>query len=374
MIKVFEAFAGIGSQVMALRNIGLDFEVVGISEVDRYALIAYDAIHGNGEPVEEKTKEEMLEEFAKRNVAYNFSTGKSEVPTNEREIKRLYEAHVRSKNYGDIARINPKELPDFSLFTYSFPCKNISIAGKQASLEEGSGTQSSLIWECRKIIQTKKPKYLMFENVANLISERHKPYFDLWCEELEGMGYVNKWAVLNGLNYGVPQRRERVIMISIREDVYDGYELPLGTDDSKRFIDILEPCVEDKYFVTNPDYQDYIHKVVLSSDDKVKDKSVRLGGLFDTPTARRQAGAIWDKYGVAPTLDTCQGGYRQPLVVDGSRIRKITPKEAWRLQGMSDEDYQKAVDAGLSNTKLYERAGRAIVVPMLEAVFKRLLK
>lgn len=373
-IRVFESFCGIGSQLMALRNIGQEVEVVGVSEVDRYALIAYDAIHGNGEPVEEKTKEEMLEALERDNVGYNFSSGKSEIPRSIKQLRQLYEAHVRSKNYGDITRIDVEQLPDFDLFTYSFPCKNISVAGKQASLEEGSGTQSSLLWECRRIIQEKNPMYLMMENVANLVSDRHKPYFEMWLKELESMGYVNKWAVLNGLNYGVPQRRERVIMISIREDVYDGYELPMGTDDTKRFIDILEPCVEDKYFVTNPDYQDYIHKVVLSSDNSIKNKSVRLGGLFDTQTARRQAGAIWDKYGIAPTLDTCQGGYRQPLVVDGSRIRKITPKEAWRLQGFSDEDFEKAKSAGLSDSKLYERAGRGIVVPMLESVFKRLLK
>ena len=214
----------------------------------------------------------------------------------------------------------------------------------------------------------------MFENVANLVSERHKPYFDLWCEELEEMGYVNKWAVLNGLNFGVPQKRERVIMISVREDVYDGFELPRGTNDTKRFVDILEPQVDEKYFVSNPDYQDYIREVVLNSNNKPKNKQVRLGGLFDKDGKRRQAGAIWDKYGVAPTLDTCQGGYRQPLVIDGSRIRKITPKEAWRLQGFSDEDYQQAVGVGLSNSKLYERAGRGIVVPMLEEIFTKLLK
>lgn len=373
-IKMFETFTGVGSVHMALRNIGIEVESVGISEVDRYALIAYDAVHGNGEAVEEKTKEEMLEVLERDNVGYNFSSGKSEIPRSINQLRQLYEAHIRTGNYGDITRIDAEQLPDFDLFVYSPPCKDISIAGKQKGFEEGANTQSSLIWECRNIIKVKKPKYLMYENVANLLSDRHKPNFDAWCAELESMGYVNKWALLNGLNFGVPQKRERVIMVSIREDLYDGYELPMGTDDSKRFIDILEPCVEEKYFVVNPDYQDYIHKVVLASDHDIKHKQVRLGGLFDTPTARRQAGAIWDKYGVAPTLDTCQGGYRQPLVIDGSRVRKITSKEAWRLQGMNDKDYQKVVDAGLSNSKLYERAGRAIVVPMLEAIFAKLLK
>ena len=373
-IKMLEFFTGIGSVHMALRNIGVEVESVGISEVDRYALITYDAIHNEQVEVEQKTKEEMLDILERDNVGYNFSTGKSEIPRSERQLRQLYEAHIRSNNYGDITKINVEELPEFDLFVYSPPCKDISIAGKQRSLEEGTGTQSSLLWECRKVIKSKKPKYLMFENVANLVSDRHKPYFDMWCEELEEMGYVNKWAVLNGLNYGVPQKRERVIMISIREDVYDGFELPLGTDDTKRFIDILEPQVDEKYFVSNPDYQDYIREVVLNSDHKPKNKQVRLGGLFDKNGKRRQAGAIWDKYGIAPTLDTCQGGYRQPLVIDGSRIRKITPKEAWRLQGFSDEDYEVAVNVGLSNSKLYERAGRGIVVPMLEDIFKKLLK
>lgn len=374
MLRVFEAFAGVGSQRMALRNIGIDFEVVGISDVDRYALLAYDAIHHNGEYVEEKTEEEMLEEFRKRNIAYNFSTGKSELPKRYEDIKKLYEAHVRSKNYGDIRTIDVNELPDMDLFTYSFPCKNISVAGKQAGFEEGSETQSSLVWECRRIIKFKKPKYLLMENVKNLVGKKHKPFFDLWCHELENMGYINYWKVLNGHDFEVPQNRERVIMVSIYQDVNDKYEIPTITDNTKHFIDILEPSVEDKYFVTNPDYQDYIHKIISLSDCNIKNKTVRLGGLFDTQTTRRQAGAIWDKYGIAPTLDTCQGGYRQPLVIDGNRIRKITPKEAWRLQGFSDEDFEKAKNAGLSNSKLYERAGRGIVVPMLEEIFKNLFK
>ncbi len=145
MLKVFEGFAGIGSQRMALRNIGIDFEVVGISEVDRWALLAYDAIHNNGEAAEEKTKEEMLEEFHKRNIAYNFSTGKSEIPKKYEDIKKLYEAHIRSKNFGDIRAIDVNELPEIDLFTYSFPCKNISVAGKQDGFEIENKTQSSLV-------------------------------------------------------------------------------------------------------------------------------------------------------------------------------------------------------------------------------------
>ena len=368
MIKVFEAFAGIGSQVMALRNIGLDFEVVGISEVDRYALIAYDAIHGNGEPVEEKTKEEMLEEFAKRNVAYNFSTGKSEVPTNEREIKRLYEAHVRSKNYGDIARINPKELPDFSLFTYSFPCKNISIAGKQASLEEGSGTQSSLIWECRKIIQTKKPKYLLMENVKNLVGIKHKPLFDLWCAELEDMGYSNYWKVLNGRDFGIPQNRERVIMVSILNEGDSWFEMPTSCNKRKELKDIVEEYVDERYYVKKEDGMLATLTNVMGYEWNNTIIDDTQG--FDRDEQNRKIPRIY--IGYAPSLRALRCGLK---VFDPSyNIRKLTPLEYWRLMGYTDEDFNRAKGAGLSNTKLYERAGRGIVVPMLEAIFSRLLK
>lgn len=116
-LRVFEAFAGYGSQSIALRNIGIDYEVVAISEIDKYAIKAYESIHG------------------------------------------------KVNNLGDISKINVEDIPDHDLFTYSFPCQDISVAGKQASLEENSGTRSSLLWECKKIIEGKKPKYLLMENV-----------------------------------------------------------------------------------------------------------------------------------------------------------------------------------------------------------------
>lgn len=377
-LKVFESFAGVGSQSMALRNIGVDFEVVGISEVDRYGLLAYSAIHDDALETEIKypSREEMIEEIVAKNIAYNFSSGKSEIPKGVDDLKSLYKAHILSKNYGDIRKINVKTLPDFDLFTYSFPCKNISIAGKQAGLKEGSYTQSSLVWECEKIIKEKRPKYLMMENVANLVSKRHIKDFEEWIKVLDNLGYDNYWKVLNGLNYNVPQKRERVIMISIRKDLgINNYEMPEGTITSQRFIDILEESVDDEYIVKNPNYKIYIDNIIKSNNStNIMNKVDRLGGLYDTEERRRQAGAIWNKYGFAPTIDTMQGGYRQPLIIDGDVVRKITPKEAWRLQGFSDEDFQKAKDIGLSNAKLYERAGRGIVVPMLEEIFKELFK
>ena len=167
MLKVFESFAGIGTQRMGLERAGIDHEVVGICEIDKFAIDSYQAIHGE------------------------------------------------TKNYGDISKIDPKDLPDFDLFTYSFPCTSISMAGKQKGFKKGSGTQSSLLWECEKVIRAKKPKYLLMENVKNLVANKFKPGFEEWLTALEELGYTNYYSVLNAKDFGIPQNRERVFCVSI---------------------------------------------------------------------------------------------------------------------------------------------------------------
>ena len=378
-LKVFEAFAGVGSQSMALRNIGIDYEVVGISEVDRYAIMSYWAIHHNGKieyDYTNTTKKEILEEIANKNIAYNFSTYKSEIPKNDNKLIKLYNAHKVIKNYGDIRLINENELPIFDLFTYSFPCKNISTSGKQDGLKEGSNTQSSLIWECRRIIKSKRPKYLMMENVKNLVGEKHKPFFDLWCKELEDMGYNNYWKVLNGKHFSVPQNRERVIMISILKEYDKGYEMP--TTDK-----LPMKCIKD--ILTNDvDEELYLNKKFILNNNCSNNKEIIISARLEDNRSDRSR--IVNTNGIMYTLDSMNGGAREPKIlvnkndninvysVSGYMIRKLSPLECWRLMGYSDEDFIKARDIGeLSNSKLYERAGRGIVVPMLEKVFEKLL-
>ena len=378
-LKVFEAFAGVGSQSMALRNIKCNYEIVGISDVDKYALIAYDAIHNNNEGIEIKTKEEMLEEIKSKNIGYNFSTGKSEIPKKEEDIRKLYNAHIRNKNFGDIRLIDPNKLPDFNFFTYSFPCKNISVAGQQGGLEEGSGTQSSLIWECKKIIEAKKPEYLMMENVKNIIGKKHKPTLDMWCNILDEIGYINIFpekGYLNGKDFGVPQNRERVIMISIRKDIISNFKFPKGKDSGIRLKNILETDVDEKYYI--PKDKLIIKEETLLHNNLTKNELIQVGmlNIKGNESNRR----VYFDTGLCPTLNSMNGGNRQPKVLisengksyNDFKIRKLTPLECWRLMGFDDLDFYKSQEAGLPNSKLYERAGRGIVVPMLEEVFKNL--
>ena len=212
-IRVFEAFAGYGSQSIALRNIGVDYEVVAISEIDKYAIKAYEAIHG------------------------------------------------KVNNLGDISKVKVEDIPDHDLFTYSFPCQDISVAGKQASLEEGSGTRSSLLWECRKIIATKKPRYLLMENVKNLVSKKHKPYFDKWLEYLEGLGYINYWQVLNAKDFGVPQNRERVFVVSILNNENE-FNFEDGIELDRALGDMLEESVDEKYYIDTDRAKSVIQQLI----------------------------------------------------------------------------------------------------------------
>ena len=153
----------------------------------------------------------------------------------------MFKAHVLSKNKGDISLLKIDDLPNMNFFTYSFPCTDISVAGKQEGLEKGSGTRSSLLWECEKVITGKRPEYLMMENVKNLVGKNHKEDFDIWLGILDDLGYNNYWKVINAKDCGVPQNRERVFCISIRRDADKGtFRFNAPFDNGVRFKDILE--------------------------------------------------------------------------------------------------------------------------------------
>lgn len=208
-IKVFTAFSGYDSQCMALdrlheHNPHFNYELVGWAEIDKYAIQAHNAVY----------------------------------------------PQWADRNYGDISRIDWQQVPDFDLFTYSSPCQDFSQAGKQAGGTEGSGTRSSLLWECRRAILAKKPKYLLMENVAALVSQKFIRLFNAWQLELESYGYRNFAKVLNAKDYGVPQNRERIFMVSILDESAR-YEFPQPMPLTLRLKDVLEDKVDERYYLKN---------------------------------------------------------------------------------------------------------------------------
>ena len=206
---------------------------------------------------------------------------------------------------------------------------------------------------------------------------------------MEDLGYNSSYMVLNAKDFGVPQNRERVFTVSIRNDMPYEFKFPTPTPLTKRLRDILEPEVDERFFLNETQisrmktttYHCSNIKVRLQGDvantlcarDYKDPKCVRVGGLYDSETTRHQAGSIYDPEGISATLSTMQGGNQEPLIVNDYRIRKLTPRECWRLMGFSDASFDRAQAAGISNSQLYKQAGNSIVVSVLEAILKNLL-
>lgn len=296
-IRTFEAFAGYGSQLMALRRLEakglIEVEPVGISEIDGNAILAYNAVHGE-----------------------------------------------RVHNYGDIAKIDWTMIPDFDLLTYSFPCTDCSVAGVQKGLDEGSGTRSSLLWECRRAIITKHPPLLLMENVANLVGKKHKPNFDKWLDFLADEGYANYWQKVNAKDFGVPQNRVRVFCVSIHKDASNrfpslfangiGYEFPKPFTLTKRLKDVLENWVDgveipERYWLPEDKVRQIFDR--LRSGDcseemapfiaALRGREPKLEVLEKNQHFNKR---IYKSEGLAPALRTATGGNHMPSIVDARMV------------------------------------------------------
>lgn len=202
-LKLFSLFSGIGGPEKALKRLGIEYELVGYSEIDKYASRSYSAVH------------------------------------EEPEIK----------NYWDITKINEKELPDFDFMTWGFPCQDISIAGKQAGIHEG--TRSGLYYDGLRILKEKKPKYSLIENVKALTSKKFADTFESILQDLDEAGYNNYWQVLDAKDYGIPQHRERVFIVSIRKDIDQEFTFPKKEELRLKLKDLLDEEVDEKYYLSD---------------------------------------------------------------------------------------------------------------------------
>lgn len=346
-LKVFTAFSGYDSQCMALDRLGVDYDLVGWSEIDKYAIQAHNAVY----------------------------------------------PQYRDRNFGDICHIDWAKVPDFDLFTYSFPCTDISTAGKQAGLEKGSGTRSSLLWECEKAIETKMPKYLLMENVKSLTGRKYKCFLSAWEQYLSKLGYTNHTKVLNAKDYGIPHNRERVFMISIRDS--ESYYFPEPLHLEKRLKDILECDVDEKYFLGEKMIKGFIRHNIAH----VKKGT---GFLWLPKTGDGTANCLRANGALSPTDNSIiVREYSEPEIIQRSRgfnkggtyticpaitsnswqennflclekIRRLTPRECFRLMGVSESDINKIQNAGISDSRQYVMAGNSIVVDVLFHIFRKL--
>lgn len=403
-LRVFEAFAGYGSQSIALDLLSqsfpdFQFETVGISEIDKYAIRAYHTLHGEAIP-----------------------------------------------NHGDITKIDWSQTADFDLLTYSFPCQDISSAGKQRGFSEGSGTRSSCLWACANAIEKKHPRFLLMENVKALTQKKFSADFSRWREWLIKQGYTNYYTVLNAKDYGVPQNRERVFMVSFRGD-HTPYTFPKPFELMRRLKHVLEDVVDEKYWLKAKQIQAIIqHNDRKQSEGCGSKTNFQTGegisGAITTKEGRRQSdtyikvpaygnsqqdemtagaqvvqvgnligesnyknphrGRIYSAEGIAPCLSCCEGGNLEPKILQrghgyaqggvldiapaltaskwqdnnfsiaGFSIRKLTPRECFRLMDVPENYIDRLLVAGISNTQLYKLAGNSIVVACLYHIFRKM--
>lgn len=369
-IKVIELFAGVGSQAMALRNIGIDYEVIGISEIDKFAFKSYEAIHG------------------------------------------------KTCNFGDITKIN--KLPYCDLLTYSFPCQDLSVAGHQKGISKD--TRSGLLLEVERLLLKAKengtlPKYLLLENVKNLVGKKFIKDFERWLSFLNSLGYYSNWEVLNAKDYGIPQNRERVFVVSSLENMH--YKFPNPVELKSKMKDLLEEKVNEKYYLseqylkhfTDTKNRNGFVRAERFNPRKLEDCSTTTragsrptdnfiiqkghgfnkGGIKENivpaltksswhennfvaninPSGKGMNGNVY-RTNLSPTLTTNKGEGIKILQNNDYRIRKLTPLECWRLMGFRDLDYYAAKSIGTSNAQLYKQAGNSIVVTILEAIFRNL--
>lgn len=378
-LKIIELFGGIGACSKALERLGIDYEIVDYVEIDKYAVKSFNAIHDT-----------------------NFEPQ-------------------------DICKWDKNVEVD--LVMHGSPCQDFSLAGKQAGGDKDSGTRSSLMYETIRIVEKLKPKYVIWENVKNLLSKKHRHNFDAYLETMQNLGYTNYYQVLNAKDYGIPQNRERIFTISIKnievlgefEDYFQPikeFKFPPKQELKLKLKDMLEDEVDEKYYLSEKmvnyisasnekwtgnndkslinkdissaintaegsrrcDASNYVSKILCENYDlklneflKIKNNT-KKGYLEATDgdgcyiqNIDKKRGTV--QKGMIPTLKTSPD---IGCITNNLRIRKLTPKETWRLMGFDDEDFEKAEKVN-SNTQLYKQAGNSICVPVLIAILNNLL-
>ncbi|SEU09553.1 DNA (cytosine-5)-methyltransferase 1 [Lacrimispora sphenoides] len=502
-------FSGIGAQERGFEDSGLfEIEVLTTSDICKEAVLSYAAIHCGltCKMVENypdyPTREEMAQHLTNINLGYEPDKNKyydwfKLIKKKNKELEKYWLACKLSNNLGDISKI--EELPYADFWTVSFCCQDISVAGKMKGLKPDSGTRSSLLWDNIKLLERAKnnstlPKYIMFENVKNLVSKKFINDFNDLIDVLGELGFNTYWKVINGKDCGIPQNRERVFVIAIRKDIdTEKFEFPTPFDNGLRLRDILDTVVDERFYLSDEKVKDMISN--MSPCCKNKNSVIRIGkinssqdglvvdinGLSPThtsghgnspkiitvgnvnPSGNGMNGNVFSDNGLAPTLTTNKGegnkilinkesnelqqvgsinnynddanrvysdnlartlkseaggggaktGWCQtsvecnhtefPCIYDDrdkgfgvktsdycptqraerfgikcievtKRVRKLIPKECWRLMGFRDSDCEAASNIGVADSHLYKEAGNSIITNCVRLLAEHLYK
>ncbi|AAC13115.1 DNA (cytosine-5-)-methyltransferase [Bacillus subtilis subsp. subtilis] len=431
-LRVMSLFSGIGAFEAALRNIGVDYELIGFSEIDKYAIKSYCAIHNVSETL----------------------------------------------NVGDISKAKKDNIPYFDLLTSGFPCPTFSVAGGRDGMEykcsncshehlityedykkgvkcpkceavsKAKDERGTLFFETALLAEEKKPKFVILENVKGLINSGNGQVLRIISETMNNIGYRIDLELLNSKFFNVPQNRERVYIIGIREDLVENeqwvvgqkrndvlskgkkrlqeiniksfnFKWPLQDTVTKRLREILEDFVDEKYYLNEEKTKKLVEQLGTAPLQKQEVREPLMVGHVDLK-GHDAIKRVYSPEGLSPTLTTMGGGHREPKIAEKQKevravltpereekrqngrrfkengepaftvntidrhgvaigeypkykIRKLSPLECWRLQAFDDEDFEKAFAAGISNSQLYKQAGNSITVSVLESIFQELI-
>lgn len=431
-LRVMSLFSGIGAFEAALRNIGVDYELIGFSEIDKYAIKSYCAIHNVSETL----------------------------------------------NVGDISKAKKDNIPYFDLLTSGFPCPAFSVAGGRDGMEykcsncshehlityedykkgvkcpkceavsKAKDERGTLFFETALLAEEKKPKFVILENVKGLINSGNGQVLRIISETMNNIGYRIDLELLNSKFFNVPQNRERVYIIGIREDLVENeqwvvgqkrndvlskgkkrlqeiniksfnFKWPLQDTVTKRLREILEDFVDEKYYLNEEKTKKLVEQLGTAPLQKQEVREPLMVGHVDLK-GHDAIKRVYSPEGLSPTLTTMGGGHREPKIAEKQKevravltpereekrqngrrfkengepaftvntidrhgvaigeypkykIRKLSPLECWRLQAFDDEDFEKAFAAGISNSQLYKQAGNSITVSVLESIFQELI-
>ena len=366
-LKVFEAFAGIGAQAAALKRMNINYEIVGISDWFIDAIECYAAIHCKDVEVKVPDSIEEIDKYLSQFTFSADSVKPYDIKRLSEDAKRdLYRANKKANNYGSITEIKGVDMPETDLLVYSFPCQDLSTGGLGKGMSKGSGTRSGLLWEVERILGElnelgKLPEFLLLENVKTIKAASNVNDLNQWLSFLESIGYQNdECMILNSLDFGVPQDRERAFIIS-----HWGSKLNLNDAISKkkkaRSFNIDDFILTD--YDSNP--------VIRAEADTAQ--------LNKTPSRD----VMWDINGIDPiTRDTtvrtitCNMDRTHTAAlfkykgIKGDTYRRLTLREAFLLMGFTTEEYLHASSLGFSYRKLNKLIGNSIVVNVLVAIFE----
>ena len=320
MLKVLSLFSGIGAFEKALTNIDIPHQIVKYCEIDKYASKCYANIHN--------VKEDL--------------------------------------NLGDITKVDIKNLDkNIDILVAGTPCQDFSISGKGKGGDENSGTRSSLMWYHVKIVKEIKPKYVIWENVKNVLSAKHKHNFEKYLNTLENFGYTNHYKILNSKHFDLPQNRERIFVVSVRNDINNNFNFNniKQSNNYAKIRDFIDDFnnVEEKYFV----------KRTFTSQKRIEKEIISIG---EVSSKGSQAGKVYDINGLFPTICACTHGYAIGYIYQNDKIRMLKPNEVFKMMGFSNIDFEKCKKLNMSDTQLYKMAGNSIAVSVLEKIFEELLK